>query len=170
MTEAKERPDLLIVSVDPGNTSGIAAILATDEETRKLYSDEVGEGYVESEVEWILENPTKRRSPRGIIRLLSVERYVESKRPQAHQPAAQQLVGVVLNIGRKHGIEVVVQNPADLKKMTNNSLLHQLGWYHHKGEGHANDALRQCLRLLALRRATSYKQLTEPVRISGRKN
>lgn len=158
------RPDLLIVSADPGDLTGVAAILDTEETTRKIYSEEIGQGYVRSEVEWLL-----AQAPFGALRLLGVERFVP-RRNVTHQPSAQQIVGVVLDIGNSFEVEVIVQGPAEVKKMVSNQLLKDIGWWHSGGEGHANDALRHCLRILALRRATSFQRLRKPGRIDSGSN
>jgi hypothetical protein len=161
---SRPKPDLLIVSVDPGDTTGIAAILVTEERIEVLKSEEVGQEYVRSEVEWLL-----ALAPLGADRLLGVERFVPKKGVK-HQPAAQQIIGVVKDIGVRFDVEVIEQGPAEVKRMATNQLLKDLGWWHVGGGGHANDAFKQCVRILAIRRATAYQRIRKPGRIDQRKN
>jgi hypothetical protein len=161
MTLQRKGP-LFIASVDPGDLTGLAAMLVADGQVAVVHSDEVGHGYVRSEVEWLL-----ARAPIDCERLLSVEQFVtRSKQVHTHQPVAQQLVGVVIDIGTRFRVEVVVQKPADIKKFTTNQTLKELGWWHSGGQGHANDAMRQCVRLLALRRASTYGLIVRPGKIA----
>lgn len=61
---------------------------------------------------------------------------------KAQAPWSLRGVGVMEFLCMKYGVKFTLQTPADAKNFCDNERLHDLGFWHKGGEGHANDALR----------------------------
>lgn len=129
---ATENPDTprLIVAVDPGSTTGLAAL---EPPARLLWSgEEVDRPKV---VAWI-----RHQRPDVLV--------VEDFRPYAGLPAwvslpAPKVIGVLEELRDAEGLFVVRQAPS-AKRMFPDALLRAAG-FHKPGQPHANDAVRHAL-------------------------
>jgi hypothetical protein len=98
--------------------------------------------------------------------VVGCERYVSSGMPgRTHQPVPQQVIGQVYALADSHGYEVVMQSPADAKRVAPNELLRRLGYYVSRRDvdrpdaNDANDAARHAVLVLVTRFATVFEQL-----------
>ena len=128
----------LLVAVDPGKKTGVALFAMRDDvEPELLESHE----FLRDDLERWLEEKLLAWGPgEGEDIKVVAERYIIGK---ADSPWSLTYLGVLSYLSRKAGWgEPVIQTPADAKSFAPNERLHDLGYWHRGGAGHANDAIR----------------------------
>lgn len=128
-----------ILAVDPGGTTGWAS-------------------WIEGSVSW-------GQAPGGVLggkrlRLMAqcadvliIERYTIGERTVkfSRQSDALEITGALKWIADDEGLELVLQQPRDAKRLFTDDRLRQMGWWA-RGEEHARDALRHLGFYLAKKR------------------
>jgi hypothetical protein len=139
---------VVVLSVDPGKASGIAALRwsgDSDETPEILFSDEIQpEDYADAVLRGL-----SYREEADTFRVVC-ERFVinaqTAKNSQA--PYSLEQIGILKHLCRINDYAVdsiMFQAPVDAKSMFPNPTLKKIGIWHKGGEGHANDALRHGL-------------------------
>lgn len=147
-----------VVGVDPGESTGVFAL--RDGRRFAAYQGPPADAL---NVLRALLSEWRRADARVLV---ACERYVSSSRPgRTHQSVPQQVVGQVVALVESFGYEVVMQSPADAKRVAPNELLACLGLYVRRGEvnqrdaNDVNDAARHAMLLLVTRFASVYEHL-----------
>lgn len=144
----------IYIAVDPGNYSGMA-----------LYDPE----YVDKPD--VVEVPYEDTG-RILSQWLTVVRSAELKahvacevytiaqhKVMTAQPDAIKGMGVVEYLCQLKGVPLTWQTPTDAKQLVPDAELRRLGWYIKTKDGHANDAQRHILRLIATHDPELYGRL-----------
>jgi hypothetical protein len=105
----------------------------------------------------------------GRMPLIGAERFTE--RPTAHgnyrtvQTDAEHVIGTVKDVAARHTCKLSLQQPAAVKKLIPNTLLHRLGmWVRASDYGwpdadDAHDAIRHALSVTAIHYAATFDQM-----------
>lgn len=150
-----------VLAVDPGGTTGWAF---RDDRGEVRWGQVPGglEGFVDTmtfgsdfEASSVFE-PVHYNTPTVLV----IERYTIQERTTkfSRQMDAPEIIGHLKGLARKLDIEVVMQQPAQAKRLFTDDRLRQFGWWA-KGEEHARDALRHLGYYLATKRLI---RLTKP--------
>ena len=128
---------MIILSVDPGTTTGFAHLDTTDDASVAPVAGQLGyeqfqmmvaDNYADDEVQMVIE--------RFVLNAGSIRK---SREGMHH---AIQTIGVLEFLARQNDWpKPKYQLPADVMRMVDNKSLRALGWYA-RGQEHANDALR----------------------------
>ena len=132
-----------LLAIDPGKLTGMVSV---DLSTNQLNSSaEIDSWYsVCNTVENVLSE-----YPDTIV---VIERFTISKRTieKTRQSEPIDIIGAVKYLCLKYqGKEPVQQTATDAKNFSTNDKLHNAGFWHKGGEGHANDAARHALLYVA---------------------
>ncbi len=134
----------IYIGVDPGGYSGMA-LYDTDDSTAP---ETVEVPYADTGTvlwQWL----TVARFA-GLPVHVACEVYtISSGRIMTPQPEALKGMGVVEFLCQRKGVPLTWQSPGDAKSLTKDADLRALGWYVKTKDGHANDAQRHILRLIA---------------------
>lgn len=68
-------------------------------------------------------------------------------------------IGALRWMSNRHGVEFVLQTPADGKRFGTDDKLRKIGWYNPTPGGHANDAARHLLTYIARDNPARFKEL-----------
>lgn len=137
-----------ILSVDPGQISGVSLIEwsdSQDELPKKIFSSEVDADSFAQAVEPAL------LSWKSYNRFYVVcERFTITAQTvrNSQAPYSLEQIGVLKHLCRINGYnpsELALQAPVDAKSMFSNEALKKIGVWHIGGAGHANDSLRHSL-------------------------
>lgn len=135
---------MLIISVDPGNVTGVDFYLHSGEarrhETLEVPYQEVGDllvSYNAALAGW--------HAPVHV----AVERYTMTPGVKTAQPYAIMVMGVVEDHARRYGWRHRYYSPAACKNLCDNRMLRALGWWAPTKDGHKNDARRVTLTCMA---------------------
>ncbi len=139
---------VVVFSVDPGKTSGIAALRWSgrpDETPEILFSDEVQpENYADAIVKGL-----SYREEASTFRVVCERFVINSQTAKNSQaPYSLEQIGILKHLCRTNDYAVdfiMFQAPVDAKSMFPNPTLKKIGIWHRGGDGHANDALRHGL-------------------------
>lgn len=147
---------LLIVGVDPGKVTGLAAWRFRD--TVGLYLTPERQEVSANDVTRVLRLMLRFERPT----LLACERFIKATggRPQTAQPDADRVIGAVRSLADELVVRCVYQSPGPAKRVAPDRLLRQLGWYTRTPDGHANDACRHVLLALATFHVEVFARLT----------
>ena len=133
-----------IIAIDPGLTSGLAVITCTNDILAVAYSAELSPMQTGTAVRaLLLENPDAQ---------IVVERFVISSATVRNSPApwSLEVIGMVKwlvynELGLDPNNAVILQGPAEAKRLITNSLLKRFDLWHVGGAGHGNDAIRHAV-------------------------
>lgn len=149
---------LIVIGVDPGNTTGIACFnVANLAWTMELSSDEVTEeigSYIR----------TRRDLAAGedveLTIIIAVERYNigATTVKKTRQPAALAITGQLEQLARELNVTIVKINASDAKRIGGKATLQRIKWYDPINR-HANDACSQVLAVLARRRPSVFAEI-----------
>jgi hypothetical protein len=145
MTDLRtERPRHLWVA-DPGKMSGLVTL---DTETNEFSPFELGF----DDMCRTLMSAVDIHHTRGGLLLISESFIITQQTGKNTQaPWSLELIGVMRMISQIYlGRSLVLQQPASAKRFSSDDRLRRLGWYTPK-KGHANDAARHLLLLMATR-------------------
>jgi hypothetical protein len=148
-----------VVGVDPGDSTGVALL-----RDGRLFL--VRQGPPEPMLTLVDVTLGRLTDRAGDAVAVFVERYVgASRRPATRQPTAQEVVGQVRALCRRHGVAFTQQGAADAWACADNALLRRLGWWQRGADvaaadaNDANMALRHALLGLMTTRPTLFARL-----------
>lgn len=151
-------PPDLIVAVDPGLSTGLAALLRGERHR-------VAQGPPDAMLREA-EDLLREAGETDWSVLLVVERFVPARgRVLSHQPEAQQVVGAVEDLGRRYGVPVRQQAAGDAVRLAPNDVLRRLGLLSTGRDvgcpdaNDANSAVRHALLALSRKHATRFEEL-----------
>jgi len=134
-----------VVGVDPGRTTGIAALSFTHGEVTNAQALQCSAGWAVGLVVHLL------TGARPALILLAVERFVVARRAARSRDAAagaltRQLIGALQTAGEAHGVLVLLRAAADVKPWATDERLRAAGLLEVcTGMSHARDAARHAL-------------------------
>jgi hypothetical protein len=145
----------VIIAVDPGKVSGIAVWSSG---TFNSFQEQTW--YAVDRIWNTLENATKMRTnARDVlipltepITAIVCESYVitaSTLRKTRGENWSLESIGALRWMSNRHGVEFVLQTPADAKRFADDRKLKTAGWHNPTPGGHANDAARHLLTYLA---------------------
>lgn len=150
--------NVVIIGVDPGMSAGVAEVV--DGRLGRIFQGPPGEAMD------LLDELLSEWSGRSDVWLsVACERFVQGNQVQSHQPEAQQMVGLVLRAGHRHGVTVDLQSPSDAKAIGQNFLLQRISLWplpSSVGRADADDvrmAVRHAVLYMARRHASLFQQL-----------
>jgi len=130
---------VIIISVDPGETTGLFAVSG---ESLRPYVNFEGNPYeAMRQLEYLLEND------RGVPHVVC-ERYTQQSTRITPQYAALETIGVVRWLCVNNDVELTLQSRSQ-KALITTFMLKKIGWWTSGLAGHANDAARHALIWLA---------------------
>lgn len=134
-----------ILSIDPGNVTGVATYHRGSVETRELPKGETYE-YVTDLVDYHYDNFSA-------IEVVA-ERFVISQRTirSERQGDALDILGYLDGLCYLKQVPLTLQTAAQAKSFATDDKLRRLGWYQKTKDGHANDACRHLLVYLVTRK------------------
>jgi hypothetical protein len=140
----------LVLSVDPGKKSGICVFKFADGEPELLYSGE----YMMREYHVPILRAITDALVIGADLEVVCERFTINAQTvkNSQAPFSLEQIGILKYLLLSNGIDpdsIVLQSPADAKRMFPNEALKKLEYWHRGGEGHALDAIRHALLYLA---------------------
>lgn len=145
---------MIYIAVDPGGYSGMARWYSDSDDkpvTVEVPAHKTGHALWESLSGEI-----------GALTRVHVacEQYtIKQSGVMTNQPEALKISGVVEFICDWFGVPLTWQTPGDAKSLVPDKVLRQLGWYRATKDGHANDAMRHILRLVATKEPLRYAEL-----------
>jgi hypothetical protein len=137
----------LIISIDPGKTSGFCLVTWTGKQENLPIlerSSELLEDNFASDIKVALAM-TKWYEITVVCERFTITAQT-TKNSQA--PYSLEQIGVLKHLCREAGYDpdkIVFQSPVDAKNMFPNPALKKIGTWHVGGAGHANDAIRHAL-------------------------
>lgn len=146
----------LIIGIDPGDSTGLAAI----RDGRLLTAFQGTPANATRMAEILLD---KYRATDKIT--IVVERFTPRHGHVTHQPTAQQYIGVVRNLATKWVVKLVEQGPAEAKAVASNAMLRALDMFptgKTVGQPDADDAVmavKHALKYLSASQASVFEQL-----------
>jgi hypothetical protein len=140
----------ILLAVDPGKMSGVAAFKFSGGEPELLYSGE----YAMPEYHVPILRAITDARVLGITLEVVCERFTINAQTvkNSQAPYSLEQIGILKYLMLSNGIDhslLVLQSPADAKRMFPNEALKKLDYWHRGGEGHALDAIRHGLLRLA---------------------
>jgi hypothetical protein len=133
---------VIIFGVDPGKTTGIAWL-------EFPFNDHVPEATQREAMSAVALIERRLTALNGAEIVVACESFVPRPGVRTWQPDALYVIGALMYVCAKHGIEFILQSPADAKQFSTNEKLDRLNWRVHRD--HADDAERHLL-LAAVRR------------------
>lgn len=137
----------LILSVDPGQTTGVAVLRREMNHVCLDWSDEVSEDDFADVIRKVLSGWRERKDLADIRMTVVCESFLitmeTAKKSQA--PFSLEMIGVLKQCCRDEGYPLNMiywQTPADAKSVVTNPKLKRLDLWHVGGDGHAMDAIR----------------------------
>ena len=134
-----------LVTIDPGEVSGIAAVDASGGVI-------AGQGtWIETLVQieqWLDSFALKTQAPILVSEGFSITAQTARNTPQ---PWSLEAIGVCRYLATRRGLEFETQTAASAKRFADNKRLKSMGWYVPTEGGHLNDALRHLVVALARR-------------------
>lgn len=151
--------NVYVIGVDPGPSTGVF-VVRNGERYRVYQGDQGGALALITEV---LRN-CEREEARVVI---GCERYQSGGggRARTHQSVPQQVIGQVIGVAESFGYHVVLQTPADAKRVGSTELLHRLGFHVSRSEvnqrdaNDVNDAARHAVLIIVTHFATMFERL-----------
>lgn len=144
----------IYIAVDPGNYSGMALFdLEYDEQPETAEVPYEDTGTVLSQ--WLTVGRSTGRKMRVACELYTIAQH----RVMTSQPDAIKGMGVVEYLCQLKNVPLTWQTPTDAKELVPNAELRRLGWFVDTKDGHANDAQRHVLRLIATHDPELYGKL-----------
>jgi hypothetical protein len=132
-----------ILTMDPGLTTGVALY---DREQDRFHSDQLD---FNGTCAFLMQQGSHKGEDLVIVSESFIITQQTPKNTQA--PWSLELIGVARMVSRTWcGRDLHKQDPASAKRFASDARLKHLGW-HKPGKGHANDAARHLLLLLATR-------------------
>jgi hypothetical protein len=148
---------MIIVGVDPGKVTGLAVWWDPVVWVRpKLPALDVAEVADSDAVVPVLRRMLDGRRPD----LVAIERFVQTGRRMTFQPHAQQVVGAVRSFCLEERVALVFQQPGPAKKLASNALLRRIDWSNPTPDGHADDATRHVLLVMATHHPDVFARVT----------
>lgn len=140
---------MLIISVDPGNGTGVDFYWRHRDQVTSHFSYEIF-GLLEVVDQLRLWNLAVKGS--GVPVFCAVEEYTmtSGKGPKTAQPLALKIMGAVEVVAADFGWRHQYFQPKDCKKRCTNDTLRKLGWWQPTKDGHINDARRVTLSSIAV--------------------
>lgn len=142
---------MIIIGVDPGKITGIAMY-----QTAGAFGPGTVIGDIKSWAVAEVESTQVLPYIRALLRgrkptLIACERFVQGtgRRAMSYQGDAQHITGEVSGLAQDLGCQFARQLAGPAKKTGNDQVLKQVGCYTATPDGHANDACRQVIRVLA---------------------
>jgi len=150
----------ITMGIDPGDSTGIAVF----DGSVLVYVKQCPSDWALSYIDAFLEAYVKQEA--NVI--IACERYVSlGHGAHSHQPTAQQMIGVIQQLGTKHNVKVIMQGPADARSIADITELKKMGVYvtpNQVEQADANDAnmaVRHALFAMATNRARLFDKLIE---------
>lgn len=144
----------IYIAVDPGNYSGMALYdpgYADKPDTAEVPYEQTGAVLSQ----WL----TVARSAEIDVRVACEVYTIAQHKVMTAQPDAIKGMGVVEYLCHLKGVPLTWQSPTDAKTLVPDAVLRELGWYVRTKDGHANDAQRHILRLVATHNPELYGKL-----------
>lgn len=145
---------MIYIAVDPGGYSGVARWDSESDDVPLTF--EVTANRTGFCVKELLEGES------GALARVHVtcEKYtIKQSGVMTNQPDALMISGVVEFLCDWYGVPLTWQTPGDAKSLVSDKTLRDLGWYVRTKDGHANDAMRHILRLVATKEPVRYAEL-----------
>lgn len=149
---------VVIIGVDPGLSAGVAEVV--DGRLTRIFQGPSGQAMDLLDV-ILMEH--SGHADRTVS--VACERFVQGNQAHSHQPEAQQMVGLVLRAGHRHGVTVDLQSPSDAKAIGQNFLLQRISLWplpSQVGQDDADDvrmAVRHAVLYMARHHASLFQQL-----------
>lgn len=129
----------LIVAIDPGGTTGVAACLHV-RDAQELVNWVAYELTPQQTLDWLWAGLEAWGAAAQVV----CERFTIGPQTlkMSRQHDAIEIIGAARWMTQRHGAGFKLQDPATAKRMCSNDALRSNGLWHRGGHGHANDASR----------------------------